>query len=130
MYIACMESKRDIALALKQLGADISESSHSKEIEDVMAATTAIILDPKADQDDKEMAITTLLDAVYGGSNLFFPPTDEEMATARAGNDRDVHTEHCCVIHGCKYSNDDCTVASEEKIQSFPCETCEMERHR
>ena len=26
--------------------------------------------------------------------------------------DRDVHTEHCCVDHGCKYNSDDCTVVS------------------
>jgi len=41
----------------------------------------------------------------------------------------DVHTEHCCAIHGCKYGDDDdCTVmiAAKNKvyIQSFPCETC------
>lgn len=43
---------------------------------------------------------------------------------------RDVHTEHCCVRHGCKYGDDlehireirgegGCTVASGEKVQSF-----------
>jgi len=34
----------------------------------------------------------------------------------------DVHTEHCCIEHGCKYGDDDaCTVASERKPQSFSC---------
>jgi|15BtaG_2_1085339.scaffolds.fasta_scaffold06105_4 hypothetical protein len=38
----------------------------------------------------------------------------------------DVHTEHCCSVHGCKYGNreNDCTVESGEKRQSFLCEYC------
>ena len=37
----------------------------------------------------------------------------------------DVHTEHCCLIHGCKYGDDEnCTVATKQKRQSFPCEDC------
>lgn len=40
---------------------------------------------------------------------------------------RDVHTEHCCLIHGCKYAYEDCTVVSEEKVQSYPCEWCDDE---
>lgn len=38
----------------------------------------------------------------------------------------DVHTEHCCKIHGCKYGDKDCTVVNELKIQSFPCESCDF----
>jgi hypothetical protein len=39
---------------------------------------------------------------------------------------RDVHTEHCCVIHGCKYGKEDeCTVSTGAKAQSFKCELCE-----
>lgn len=43
----------------------------------------------------------------------------------------DVHTEHCCLAHGCKYDmgfKDDeakCTVMSKQKPQSFPCELCD-----
>lgn len=37
---------------------------------------------------------------------------------------KDVHTEHCCVIHGCKYGNDKCTVTTRKKPQSFCCEDC------
>jgi len=41
---------------------------------------------------------------------------------------KDVHTEHCCAIHGCKYSDKDCTVIlkaeNKEYVQSHPCETC------
>jgi hypothetical protein len=42
---------------------------------------------------------------------------------------KDVHTEHCCVIHGCKYGDEHlgCTVYDGFQEQSFPCETCEEE---
>ena len=41
----------------------------------------------------------------------------------------DVHTEHCCVIHGCKYGDEDCTVTTGELKQSYPCEFCkEMDK--
>ncbi len=39
--------------------------------------------------------------------------------------EKDVHTEHCCIIHGCKYGDDDCTVVSGEKPQSYLCEDCD-----
>lgn len=35
-----------------------------------------------------------------------------------------VHTEHCCIFHGCKYWNKDCPVTEGTKPQSYPCETC------
>jgi hypothetical protein len=45
---------------------------------------------------------------------------------------KDVHTEHCCVKHGCKYAwqastKPHCTVESGEKKQSYPCEICDEE---
>ena len=40
---------------------------------------------------------------------------------------KDVHTEHCCLIHGCKYCSEECTVISGEKEQSFKCEECDYE---
>lgn len=43
---------------------------------------------------------------------------------------RDVHTEHCCDIHGCKYGDPKCTVVSGEKAQSYLCEACEEEAHQ
>lgn len=37
----------------------------------------------------------------------------------------DVHTEHCCKAHGCKYGKDaECTVMLGRRAQSFPCEVC------
>lgn len=41
---------------------------------------------------------------------------------------RDVHTEHCCAEHGCKYGHDDCPVETGRKSQSHPCEMCEFVR--
>lgn len=40
---------------------------------------------------------------------------------------QDVHTEHCCKTHGCKYGYIDCPVESGQKQQSFPCEQCEWD---
>jgi hypothetical protein len=37
---------------------------------------------------------------------------------------KDVHTEHCCLRHGCKYCDPDCSVTSGEKPQSYDCEDC------
>jgi hypothetical protein len=40
---------------------------------------------------------------------------------------RDVHTEHCCKKHGCKYGADvSCSVMIGYK-QSYPCEDCDLE---
>lgn len=41
-------------------------------------------------------------------------------------DDRDVHTEHCCKLHGCKYNSKDCTVQYGTKLQSGLCECCEV----
>ena len=37
---------------------------------------------------------------------------------------KNVHTEHCCKEHGCKYAEDDCPVVLGTMVQSFPCESC------
>lgn len=37
----------------------------------------------------------------------------------------DVHTEHCCLRHGCKYGDEDCTVTTGKARQSYPCMDCE-----
>jgi hypothetical protein len=44
-------------------------------------------------------------------------------------NWKDVHTEHCCILHGCKYGNIDneCTVAEGLKDQSDACEDCDWD---
>lgn len=39
-------------------------------------------------------------------------------------SNKNVHTEHCCFVHGCKYGDDDCPVATGKQMQSFPCESC------
>jgi len=35
-----------------------------------------------------------------------------------------VHRTHCCILHGCKYSNKDCPVVSGEAKQEYLCECC------
>jgi hypothetical protein len=35
-----------------------------------------------------------------------------------------VHRTHCCILHGCKYSDDDCPVANKKTTQAYPCEQC------
>lgn len=41
---------------------------------------------------------------------------------------KDVHTEHCCIFHGCKYGKDEtCTVMTKMAPQSYRCELCESD---
>lgn len=49
---------------------------------------------------------------------------------------KDVHTEHCCIRHGCKYIHwspryeeeiKECSVMTVTKKQSFRCEECDDE---
>ena len=39
---------------------------------------------------------------------------------------RTAHTEHCCVVHGCKYGDVDCHVYLGYRRQSYICETCDI----
>ena len=42
---------------------------------------------------------------------------------------RSVHTEHCCVKHGCKYGLDyDCEVVQGKALQTYACEECDVDR--
>jgi len=34
------------------------------------------------------------------------------------------HRTHCCILHGCKYGNDECPVVSGEIRQDYTCEDC------
>lgn len=40
------------------------------------------------------------------------------------GSPKCVHTEHCCIVHGCKYRDKDCPVETGKAVQSYPCESC------
>lgn len=45
-------------------------------------------------------------------------------------DNQDEHTERCCIIHGCKYGDDEwggCSVVSKEKVQSHICMDCDDE---
>lgn len=35
-----------------------------------------------------------------------------------------VHKTHCCIIHGCKYMNEDCAVVHDRVTQEYICEDC------
>lgn len=49
---------------------------------------------------------------------------DHMIKVRKPGAPGDVHTEHCCIVHGCKYGDADCTVENGERRQSGPCEEC------
>lgn len=38
-----------------------------------------------------------------------------------------VHRTHCCIMHGCKYGDENCPVTDGEIRQEFPCEECDRE---
>jgi hypothetical protein len=40
-------------------------------------------------------------------------------------SEKNVHTEHCCVIHGCKYGDPDCPVENRRQRQTHLCEWCD-----
>ena len=50
-----------------------------------------------------------------------------QLDSDNIGKEKDVHTEHCCAVHGCKYGNDTCPVESNDKVQSFLCERCQYD---
>lgn len=45
----------------------------------------------------------------------------------RVPGPRNVHTEHCCVRHGCKYVDKDCPIATDRETQSHLCERCDYD---
>lgn len=50
-----------------------------------------------------------------------FTLPSKEISKKSDAPPRDVHTEHCCVVCGCKYGDQDCTVTNKLKKQSFEC---------
>lgn len=68
--------------------------------------------------------------SVYRGTEEFDKLLEFEysMSTSNrkfGSHRKDVHTEHCCIVHGCKYGEKDCSVTMGIKPQSYPCEYCE-----
>ena len=41
-----------------------------------------------------------------------------------------VHQRHCCVLHSCKYGDEDCPVVDGTVRQEFPCESCHDEGYK
>jgi len=40
---------------------------------------------------------------------------------------KNVHTEHCCFKHGCKYGDENCPVFNGIQEQSYKCEMCDYD---
>ena len=38
-----------------------------------------------------------------------------------------VHSRHCCILHGCKYGDEDCPVLTKKEKQEITCEDCDMD---
>ena len=38
--------------------------------------------------------------------------------------DIEVHKTHCCILHGCKYRDNNCPVITEQIKQIYSCEEC------
>lgn len=75
--------------------------------------------------DSAEEAKTAILDQI-GGENKDNRVFSIELdGSIEPEGKRDVHTEHCCLTCGCKYGNENCTVTTSKKKQSFPHEACE-----
>jgi hypothetical protein len=55
---------------------------------------------------------------------------DEALANARVKEqESDVHTRHCCKVHGCKYGEDDtCPVVQGRVEQTILCGSCEIRK--
>lgn len=70
------------------------------------------IIDPQCPL--REEVVTVRLDVMSLAKEV--PETRE--------SERNVHTEHCCLVHGCKYGNDECPVATKKQRQTHLCEMC------
>lgn len=53
----------------------------------------------------------------------------EPVKFASFGQETNVHTGHCCVKHGCKYSDPQCPVENKKLLQEYPCEWCKEEEN-
>ncbi len=73
--------------------------------------------------DDVAQAAFQAMIEIHGPGNV----RTMQRTTEVTEDMRDVHTEHCCVFHGCKYSHNDCSVEHKTKNQSYMCEDCEYE---
>jgi hypothetical protein len=49
------------------------------------------------------------------------PTPPHRIPAARTG----VHITHCCALHGCKYSDQNCPVAARRAPQAYLCELCD-----
>lgn len=71
---------------------------------------------PEMEKEIRDL-IKEIKEATIQWTDVDVPDTKEE--------DKDVCTEHCCVLHGCKYDKEDCPVKNKLKRQSYPCPYCD-----
>lgn len=72
------------------------------------------------------LATEASMTEIHGRENVKMIRRD--TVTTQIDVTTDVHTEHCCASHGCKYGKDEtCTVATGLRPQSFLCEDCHFE---
>lgn len=73
-------------------------------------------------------ALPVSLEDAYAAAAIVRPGDIKEENTVknRKGNEG-VHRTHCCVLHGCKYGDDNCPVANNRIKQDYVCETCSAE---
>ncbi len=82
----------------------------------------AKIVAKRTDMFDKS-GITKLIEKIKDKRYLETAISGKEYSK----KDADIHTDHCCLKHGCKYGDRKCTVVSGEKKQIGPCEICGRE---
>lgn len=49
---------------------------------------------------------------------------DSEQSVRKKIRKVGTHVGHCCVLHGCKYGEDDCPVTTKKLPQAYECEDC------
>lgn len=111
---AATESTDALWALLDDLWANADNSGHTYSIGDPDSRDV-----PLAPGDDSRVLLESV-DLPDGEVNLHPTPA---LPAAALPVVKDVHTEHCCALHGCKYNADDCTVARGVR-QSYPCDYC------
>ena len=111
--VACWWGKNRCGYTNDLFSAGLYTEPEAKEICDA-ANITGVINEQMIPQDLAEEAATRTVDT-------------SKLPSLQVFNSKlkDVHTEHCCSKHGCKYGeNDTCPVATGTKKQSYPCQDC------
>lgn len=104
------------------------EAGAIKDIEE--ARNKAISIKDKKIKVFDQSGITKLIQAIKDRRQEIQNEAEKKKVKTetKEDNTKDVHTEHCCLKHGCKYGDEDCSVATGYLKQSHPCESCDWEK--